>query len=226
MGRLPGGTAVIASMAELAAYLAQVQHPRGTEVRCELTAGLSAKMTDAALIEELITGLPMAQGVQHRILRSRGRGAVLTAKVRYREGVRMLDGAPLTGAESAALAVARDIVDGWLSLDEEARFRRVYDWVCGNIRYAHTAPGAKGYERLVGASGVLADREANCQGFADVMYLLCGLCGIDCEYRIGHGERRLHVWNAVRLNGVWQEADASKGARMTEGAASTSSGLA
>ena len=204
---------MIVSMAELSAYLAQVQHRRGAEVRCELTVDLSAKATDAALTEALITGLPMAQGVQHRILRSRGRGAVLTAKVRYREGVRMLDGATLAAEESAALTIARALVDEWRGLDEGARFCRVYGWVCGNIRYAHTAPGTKDYERLVGASGVLADRQANCQGFADVMYLLCGLCGIACEYRIGHGERRLHVWNAVRLDGVWREVDAAKGAR-------------
>ena len=62
--------------------------------------------------------------------------------------------------------------------------------------------------------GALLDGQANCQGFADVVYLLCRLCGIACEYRCGHGERRLHVWNAVRVNGVWQEADASKGARL------------
>ena len=204
---------MIATMAELSAYLAQVQQARAAEVRCELTPTLSAKINDADLVEALLLGLPMAQGVTHRILRSRGRGVILTAKVRYREGVRMLSGEELTKTESAALAVARDIVGGWLALDEEERFRRVYAWVCGNIRYVHTAPGRKGYERLVGASGVLADRQANCQGFADVLYLLCGLCGIPCEYRIGRGERRLHVWNAVCIGGVWREVDASKGAR-------------
>lgn len=207
---------MIASMEELRAYLVEVQSNRASEVRCELTADLSARISDAAIAEALVLGLPMAQGVKHRILRSRGRGALITAKVHYREGTRMLCGAPLTKVESAALDLARSIVQDVLALDEAARFRYVYDWVCSNIQYAHTAPGQKGYEKLVGASGVLREKQANCQGFADVMYLLCGLCGIQCEYRVDRGERRLHVWNAVCLEGIWQEVDASKGARRLE----------
>lgn len=205
---------LVSAMSELSACLMDAQKRRADRVVCELTAALSAQMTDAALVEVLVTGLPMAQGVQHRILRSRGRGAVLTAKVRYREGVRMLAGDALTSKESAALKMASEIAVEALRLDsEEARFRHVYDWVCRNIRYVHTAPGRKGYERLVGAAGVLKNHQANCQGFADVLYLLCGLCGIECEYRCGRGERRLHVWNAVRLESQWREVDASRGAR-------------
>ena len=205
---------MIGTLAEFSAYLADAQAHRADTIRCELSPALSGRMNDAALTEALICGLPMVQGVQHRILRSRGRGTVLTAKLRWRDGVRMLSGMPLNAEESAALEMARSIAADFLPLDEEARFHRVYDWVCRNVRYVHTAPGQKGYERLVSAVGALLDSQANCQGFADVLYLLCGLCGIACEYRCGHGERRLHVWNAVRVNGVWREADASKGARL------------
>lgn len=203
----------ISDMAALGEYLGRVQACRETDVRCELSPALSARMNDAALTEALIIGLPMAQGVQQRIVRSRGKGALLTAKIRYRDGVRMLSGNGLTEAEAVALEIARSVVADSLPLDAEKCFQHIYDWVCRNVQYAHTSPGQKGYERLVGAAGVLADRQANCQGFADVLYLLCGLCGIACEYRIGRGERQLHVWNAVRLNGVWREVDASKGAR-------------
>lgn len=204
---------MIASMAEFSAYLTDCQARRAAEVRCEFTQALSARVNDAALVEALITGLPMAQGVQHRILRSRGRGAVLTAKMRYRDAVRMLAGDARTAEEIAALQAAREIAAEFMQLAEAERFERLYAWVCGNIRYVHTAPGQKGYERLVGAVGALQDGQANCQGFADVMYLLCGLCGIACEYRIGRGEKRLHVWNVVCIAGEWREADASRGAR-------------
>lgn len=210
---------MIASMEEFAEHLAALQRNRGTDIRCELTPAFSARMNDAALVEALVTGLPMAQGIQHRIIRSRGRGAVLTAKVKYRQGVRMLDHCQegdvlLTCEESNGLETARSIAGEAAEFaGDEACFRCVYDWVCRNITYAHTAPGKKGYEQLVGAASVLQARQANCQGFADVLYLLCGICGIECEYRCGRGERRLHVWNAVRLNGEWREVDASKGAR-------------
>ncbi len=204
---------VIADREALMVQLESVQRAGAVDVRCELTPELSARMNDAALVEALVTGMPMAQGIQQRILRSRGRGVLLTAKVRYRQGVRMLAGSGLTAVESAGLEMARDIAAQALPLAEEARFQFVYDWVCGHVSYVNTVPGQKGYERLVGAADVLADRRANCQGFADVLYLLCGLCGIPCEYRCGRGQRRLHVWNAVLLNGKWRDVDASKGAR-------------
>lgn len=204
---------MIACMAEMNMYLADAQERRAIEIRCELTPAFSACMRDAALTEALLLGLPMAQGVQQRIFRSRGRGVILTAKICYRQGVRMLLGAELTQEESAALDMARGIAADCLTLDAEERFRRVYDWVCAHVRYLHTAPGQKGYGRLVCASGALLDGQANCQGFADALYLLCGLCGIPCEYRIDRGEKRLHVWNAVQINGQWRDADASKGAR-------------
>lgn len=200
---------LIADLDALAGYLAEVQNRRETDISCAFTAALSARLTDAAISEALVTGLPMVQGISHRIVRSRGRGLVLTAKLRYREGVQMLDQWPEIYLPEACDIVTEALRQG----GEEARFRYVYNWVCRNIRYEHTAPGQKGYEQLVGATGVLRGKRANCQGFADLMYLLCGICGIKAEYRCGRGARRLHVWNAVKLNGEWQEVDASKGAR-------------
>ena len=208
---------MLTSLEALTQMLAQAQEKREASVRCELSPSLSARMDDAALTEALITGLPMAQGVKHRILRSRGRGVVLTARIFYREGVRMLAGDRLTERETDALAVARTIAADASAMDEESRFRHVYDWLCRHVTYVHTSPGQKGYEQLVGASGALLTRRANCQGFADALYLLCGLCGIQCEYRCGRGQRRLHVWNVVCIDGQWREADASKGARSLSG---------
>ena len=210
---------MFADAMELTAYLSACQDERKQYIKCELTQAFSARMSDAALVEILVTGLPMVQGIQHRILCSRGMGAVLTARVRYRDGVRLLahrrsGEGTLAEEDLSALAIARRIADGATACDtQEAQFHYLYEWVCRNIRYAHTAPGKFGYERLVSAAPVLTDRAANCQGFADVLYLLCGLCGIQCQYRCGRGERRLHLWNAVRLNGEWREVDASKGAR-------------
>ena len=204
---------MIATMVQFADLLADIQSQMKREVRCEFTPALSARICDAALVEALITGLPMAQGVKHRIIRSRGRGVILTAKVHYREGVRMLRGKDLSKDETDALATARAIAEAFSHTDEETRFSQVYEWICRHICYTHTAPGQKGYERLVGASGVIQDGQANCQGFADVMYLLCGLCGIACTYRSGRGEKQLHVWNAVCIDGQWRDVDASKGAR-------------
>ncbi|MBQ3157204.1 MAG: hypothetical protein IJB81_09850 [Clostridia bacterium] len=210
----------ISSMDELYAYLKRVQESRERDVRCELSARLSAQLNDNAIATALVTGLPLAQGIRPRILRSRGRGILLTAQLTYRQGVRMLEARQAGGnllldaSEQAGLAAATEIAAAAMQIDqEEARFSYLYAWICGHVRYAHTAPGRKGYERLVGAADVLADGRANCQGFADLLYLLCGLCGIECSVCCGWGKRQLHVWNTVRLQGEWREIDASKGAR-------------
>ena len=206
----------------LLTYLTQMQQIRAGEVRCQLAPPLAARLSDAAIDELLVTGLPMVQGVSRRIVRSRGSGAVLTAKLRYREGVRMLADWQCAGhtnlvldyTEYLGLARACDVAAEAVRLTgDQVRFDHVYRWLCQHVRYVHTAPGHKGYELLIGAGGAMLHHQANCQGFADALYLLCGLCGIPCEYRLGRGERKLHVWNAVCLDGVWQEVDASRGAR-------------
>ncbi len=210
---------MIETMADFADYLAEAQSARRMNIACEFAPELSARVNDAALREAVLTGLPMAQGVELRICRSRGRGAVLTAKLQYREGVRMLDAAcgqntVLLPKESSALEAAQTVAAEALRREnDEARFQHVFDWLCRNVRYVHTKPGLKGYERLVGAAGALHHGEANCQGFADALYLLCGLCGIPAVCRCGPGERQLHVWNEVCIGGTWRIADASKGAR-------------
>ncbi len=210
---------LVENLTVLAAYLADVQSRRGKDIKCELTPALSARISDAALVEALITGLPMVQGIQDRIVRSRGRGVVLTAKVQYRQGVRMLDAFrggkwQLTNEEFFGLADACDVaMEALRQGGVEERFNFLYDLICRRIAYVHTSPGQKGYERLVGAASVLKDGQANCQGFADLLYLLCGICSIEAEYCCGRGERRLHVWNRVRLNGQWRDVDASKEAR-------------
>lgn len=210
---------VIGDMEALRAYLEDVQRRGESLVRCELTPGLTARVTDAKIVEALVTGLPMAQGIQRRIVRSRGRGARVAARVCYRAGVRMLAhhrgaAVPLSPGEEEAFDRACAIAAEALREEGEAeRLQFVYEWACTHVRYENTAPGQKGYDCLVSACGALVDGRANCQGFADAMYLLCGLCGIAVRYRCGRGERQLHVWNEVLVGGAWREVDASKGAR-------------
>lgn len=199
--------------------LAAVQERRETFAAFTFERTLAARLTDTAVEEALLLGLPMAQGIVRRIVRSRGQEMRLTVRVIYREGVRMLEAmrestTSLNAREQQALRMAQGIAaEALLRQDEAERFQYVFDWIVRHIRYAHIAPGRQGYERLVGASGALLDRQANCQGFADVLYLLCGLCGIACEYRIGHGKRLLHVWNAVCIGHTWKETDASRESR-------------
>lgn len=204
---------MISTLDALHADLSAVQEARQTEGRWLLSPALSARLTDAALEEAVLAGLPMAQELRLRIIRQRGQPTLLTVKLRYRMGLRLAEGDIRTPEEVEVLRMAQQIADARPAGDMSAAFDHVYGWLCRFVRYTHTAPGQKGYGRLVCAAGALLDGQANCQGFADALYLLCRRCGIRCEYRIGRGERRWHAWNAVWLDGRWQDADASHGAR-------------
>lgn len=204
---------MIASADELNAALSAMQQARQTEARWTLSPALSARLTDAALMEAVLQGLPMAQELRVRIVRERGKPTLLMVKLRCRMGLRLAEGDVRTAEEAEVLRTAQRIAAECPAGDVSAALACVEDWLCRHVCYVNTAPGQKGYERLVSAAGALLDGQANCQGFADALYLLCSLCGIRCEYRVGRGERRMHAWNRVCLAGQWFEADASRKAR-------------
>lgn len=204
---------MIDTLDELNAALSAMQQAQKREARWTLSPALSARLTDAALTEALLLGLPTAQELRARIVRERGKPMLVTVKLRCRLGLRLAEGDVRTQEEAEVLRIAQRVVDECPAGDASAAFACMVDWLCRNVRYTHTAPGQKGYARLVSATGALLDGQANCQGFADALYLLCRLCGIQCEYRVGRGERRMHAWNRVCLGGQWLEADASRKAR-------------
>lgn len=62
----------------------------------------------------------------------------------------------------------------------------------------------------------LLDHEGLCSGYADAMYYLCNLCGVEClelqglsngPAGPGSGEAVGHAWNCVRVYGTWYVCD-------------------
>ncbi len=199
----------IASLQELHAGLMQVQAQRVPEVRCTLTPSFAVRITQAQLHAAFDAALTLAQGRTWQMKRLRGGAAVLISRLTWRDGLRMLEGR--LPVPELARAIVREAVQRFPSPME--RFCWLYALVCTGVRYVHTAPGEKGYAQLVGASGVLTSGCGNCQGFADTLYLLCRLAGLEAEIRVGPGERGLHAWNAVCLEGETYLSDASRGSR-------------
>ncbi|MBO5754833.1 MAG: hypothetical protein J6R89_02115 [Clostridia bacterium] len=61
------------------------------------------------------------------------------------------------------------------------------------------------------AAGALVDGRCVCEGYAHAFQLLCQKAGIDCVCILGdatsNGKTEGHMWNAVRIDGVWYYCD-------------------
>ena len=62
------------------------------------------------------------------------------------------------------------------------------------------------------AVGALVYGYADCDGYADALYLLCNLAGVECHYQHGEGivdpaNSGPHMWNLVKLDGQWYFTD-------------------
>ena len=61
------------------------------------------------------------------------------------------------------------------------------------------------------AAGALVDGRCVCEGYAHAFQLLCQTAGIDCVCILGdatsNGKTEGHMWNAVRIDGVWYYCD-------------------
>lgn len=199
----------ITSADVLREYLVQVQSLRMSEARCRLSIGFAARITKGQVQRILDETLSLVQGRTWQMKRLRGGGAEVLAHLTYRDGLRMAAGR--LPVPDLAWVVAQEAARRYP--DPMHRFCWLYALVARGVTYVHTKPGAVGYQRLVGASGVLETGQGNCQGFADVLFLLGQLSGLEMEVCIGPTQRGLHAWNRVLLEGQWAASDASRGSR-------------
>ncbi len=173
---------------------------------------LPAHVPDAEIRRLLTEGLPLMQGIQQRIVRSRGCETRVTAFLCCREGVLLVDEWRQTGRIPPVMADTLEIAARIPTQSTRARF------LCGrvarHIRYANTAPGRVGYDRLVGAMGALTGGRANCQGFADAYYLIGTLAGLEVRHILGERNHRPHMWNQVKVGDEWLHVDVSRVSRL------------
>ena len=64
------------------------------------------------------------------------------------------------------------------------------------------------------ATGALLTGEANCDGYADALYLVGSLAGLEVRYQHGDSVKQglgnlfaTHMWNMVSLDGTWRLVD-------------------
>jgi transglutaminase-like putative cysteine protease len=106
----------------------------------------------------------------------------------YLEGTRLTT--PDTALRAAAAELRADGTTGAALAD------RINAWVYGRMRYAHDVTGVG-----TPAATAFALKSGVCQDYAQVMLVLCRLCGLPARYVSGHmlGEGGTHAWVEVLL---------------------------
>lgn len=136
--------------------------------------------------------------------------------IRYYPGYRILkafesgDTAFLSAREYQTFMAAWHITQEYEGLSQLTRLRRIHDWLCRMIEYTNDETTDED-DNCIGA--ILSGR-ANCDGYADAMYLLGNMAGLQVRYQ--HGDSLdasedntlvTHMWNIVCLDGSWRLVD-------------------
>ena len=88
-------------------------------------------------------------------------------------------------------------------LSEYDREKFVNDYIIDNCEYDESA----GSWRPMSVYGAVIDGKAICGGYAYAAQLLLNLLGIDATCVTGKGREELHVWNQVKIDGLWYNLD-------------------
>ena len=98
---------------------------------------------------------------------------------------------------------------------EKEKVRAVYDWVANNISYntpkfiersKHGNELLKMRDDSEDAEKIIHSRSAVCEGYSNLVKVLCNKSGIACEiiegiWRPENGSDDLHAWNVVKIDG-------------------------
>lgn len=82
----------------------------------------------------------------------------------------------------------------------------IHDYIVRTCEYGYVDYSK---EYAYRAYGVLVQKKAVCNGYAEAMKLLMDCVGIENEIMTGWGGGELHAWNRVCLDGQWYQVDAT-----------------
>ena len=107
------------------------------------------------------------------------------------------------------LEVARKMVSG-VTGSQASMEREIHDLMCDHIKYK-IDDSSNEDDCCIGA---ILNGRANCDGYSDAFFLLCGLKNIPVKLMTGGvikglspGEDPTHMWNLVLLGGSWRGVD-------------------
>lgn len=95
-------------------------------------------------------------------------------------------------------------------MNEFTKEKVLHDYVVNNTKYDEAAAvDIKGNPDAFTAYGVLINKKAVCEGYAEAMYRLLNAAGIENYLIKGQADGVLHEWNIVKISGKYYHLDAT-----------------
>lgn len=100
-------------------------------------------------------------------------------------------------------ATAKSVVsEAKKQLTDYSQLKYVHDWIVNNTDYTLTGPAYKSE-----ADGAVVYGKALCEGYSKAFMYMAQELGFECVCVVGKANGTAHMWNMVKLNGVWYHVD-------------------
>ena len=206
----------ITTLSVLREFLRQQEMQRVEAFTFQPGGALNARYPGGKLQAFVLDAMPLACRI-HTSTRTEGDVRTVTCTMTYRSGVRMLDAwrcgsmSGLTREELLALPVAENIAQSIRNKRREPmdRLYLLYSYVAALVTYRKDSVSDQHFHQLASGAWALVNKEANCQGFADLLYLLGSMLGFKMGMQGGMSRTGGHMWNTIELDGCRYAMDAS-----------------
>lgn len=105
-----------------------------------------------------------------------------------------------------------NLISGWKftsSTTDYEKVKKIYDYVCDNVEYSESTKN----EIVYTAYSALFEKNAVCQGYAQLIYKMCRVAGVDCRLISGKAKSGeivdYHGWNIVKIGKYYYNIDST-----------------
>lgn len=84
--------------------------------------------------------------------------------------------------------------------NEMEKIKKIHDWIKSTTEYDFSYSKNSCYSALI-------EGKSACNGYARLFTAVCSYAGIECENITGWQNDKYHIWNRVRVNGIWYYID-------------------
>ncbi|MBQ3330106.1 MAG: hypothetical protein IJG87_02895 [Ruminococcus sp.] len=115
--------------------------------------------------------------------------------------------ARVNAVRAAANEFYATVPDGLSEFDREAT---VHDWLIDHVAYDDSVDMNdldNNNPDIYTVYGALVNQTAVCEGYARAFQMLMNGLGVDCVGMMGSSQDQMHMWNAVKTDGVWYQTD-------------------